>query len=77
MKKKLSNRAAQTLSAIAGKQVFDVPEDWSRRLAGQGRDGESDDDYLDRAAAAFRTWWEASKERLRFDADAGRWVVGQ
>jgi hypothetical protein len=69
-------RAAQRLSAIAGKEVFDVPEDWIRRIAEQGPDHESHDDYLDRAAAAFRTWWETSKDRLRFDAAAGRWTLG-
>jgi len=68
--------AAKTLAAIAGKAVFDMPDDLIRHLAAQGRDHESEDDYLDRAAAAFRAWWEASKDRLRFDAATGRWIVG-
>lgn len=68
-------QAAQKLSAIAGKQVFDVPEDWSQRLAAQGPDRESDDDHLDRAAAAFRTWWETSKDKLTFDPATDRWSV--
>ncbi len=68
-------RAAQELSVIAGKHVFDVPEDWSHRRAAQGPHGESDDAYLDRAAAAFRTWWEASKDKLTYDAATDRWSV--
>jgi hypothetical protein len=69
-------RAALKLSAIAGKEVFDMPEDWYRRLAEGGENRESGDDYLDRAAAAFRAWWATSKDRLRFDATKGRWTVG-
>jgi hypothetical protein len=68
------SRAAQKLTEIAGNDVFDVPKDWERRLAAQGPDRESDDDHLDRAAAAFRRWWEASKDRLRYDRSEGRWV---
>jgi hypothetical protein len=68
--------AAKKLAAIAGKDVFDMPEDVTRFLSAQGRDHESDHDFLDRAAAAYRTWWAASRDRIRFDAAAGRWVVG-
>ncbi len=70
-------RAARKLAAIAGTSVFDLPDDLTRHLAGQGRDHESEDDFLDRAATAFRAWWEASKDRLRFDAERGRWIVGE
>ena len=69
-------RAAQELTEIAGKDVFDVPEDWYRRPAAQRREDESDDEYLDRAAASFRAWWEGAKDKLRFDAETGRWRVG-
>jgi hypothetical protein len=69
------SRAAQELTAIAGKEVFDVPEDWSRRLANGDPLRESDDDFLDRAAAAFGAWWDASKHHLRYDATTGKWLV--
>ena len=71
------SRAAETLSRIAGAGVFDVPEDWIRVLREKGPDRESDDHFLDRAAAAFRAWWAASKDRLRFDTAARRWTVGE
>jgi len=68
--------AAETLSAIAGPKVFDLPQDWSRNLARQGPGRESTDDYLDRAAAAFRTWWASVRDTLRRDPATGRWVSG-
>ena len=49
----------------------------TRYLAEQGPNHESENDYLDRAATAFRTWWAESQDRIRFDVAAGRWTVGE
>ncbi|MFO0933754.1 MAG: hypothetical protein U1E39_13775 [Planctomycetota bacterium] len=68
-------RAAEQLSEIAGKAVFDMPEEEARRRAETGPHLESEGVFMERAAAAFRAWWEATKDRLAFDAATGRWVV--
>jgi hypothetical protein len=65
------DRAAEALTVIAGSGIFDFPEE--RRRAR----GKPDDDCVERAAAAYRKWWEASRNRLRYDHEAGRWVVGR
>ena len=65
------SRAAEVLGGIAGAAVFEFPEGRRRGL----RDGESDDDFLDRAAVAFRAWWETAHNKLRFNAETGRWSV--
>jgi DNA-binding Lrp family transcriptional regulator len=69
-------RAVERLGTIAGKGVYDLAEYWRRDLPRRGPEARSPDDVLDDAAAAFRKWWEASGERLRYDAEKGRWVVG-
>lgn len=70
------SRAAETLSVIAGPKVFHMPKNWSRDLSRQGPERESSDDYLDRAAAAFRTWWASVGDTLRRDPLTGRWESG-
>ena len=69
-------RAAEKLSEIAGKAVFDMPEEEARRREEKGPHRETENAFLDRAAAAFRAWWAVSKDHLRFDTAAGRWTVG-
>lgn len=69
-------RAIEALGRIAGKGIFDLDEYWRRDLPRQGPDATTPDEFLDRGAAAFRKWWEASKERLRYDREKGAWVVG-
>lgn len=56
--------AAEMLASIAGPDVYRTPE-------GRARDGSD----LAAAAVAFRAWWDASRNDLRFDAATGRWAT--
>jgi hypothetical protein len=66
--------AARRLAGIAGPAVVALPGDGEMPPA--GTKGETNGETVDRAAAAFKAWWEASKDALRFDPGTGRWSVG-
>lgn len=68
------SKAAQLLSEIAGPGAFPTP---TRKRDGQPSWDAADDETLDRAARAFREWWETSKDRLRFDPKLRAWTVGE
>ena len=78
-----SNRwsAAWRLCEVSG-GVVKVPtqEQWLRGcdLANEaGIPEPSEDDFLDKRAAAFRKWWDESKDKLTFDVATGQWSVGK
>lgn len=74
--------ATKLLAEVAGRDVFVVATedeiDAARDAArAAGREPESTEQLVARGAAAFHTWWAASKERLAFDPASGRWSVGK
>ena len=74
-------RAARSLGEIAADAVK-VPTDdewWAARRAAQEakREPANEADELDAIAADLRKWWDASKDKLTFDAGSGRWAVGK
>jgi hypothetical protein len=74
-------RAARRLGEIAAGAVK-VPTDeewWAAYHAARNAHQETPNeaDQLDAIAVDLRKWWDASKDKLTFDAASGRWSVGK
>jgi hypothetical protein len=74
-------RAARRLGEIAAGAVK-VPTDdewWTAHRAAEAahRPEPDEADQLDAIAVDLRKWWDASKDKLTFDAASGKWSVGK